>query len=419
MRSFTFRELTEGELDAFSARHPQGNFQQTSLMGRVRSANGAEVTRLGVVEDGQVVAAVQLEVYRSRLSTFAEVHDGPLCDFHDVALTKYLFENLAAFARKAGCAQLDITPEMPYQERDSEGEPLPGAEPDRAAFESITSCGFTHAGFTREYNAVPRWRYVKDLTGISDEAALLASYAKKTKRNVGISRDSFVTVERIGRDQLATYHAICQLSCDKREFDNRPLEYFEQIYDTLGDTAEFNVAYVDLGAYHADWQARLAKLDADIARLDTPGDAPRSAKTERRLADLREKQGAAKRRVDATAALIAECGERVPAAAALFVWHPRECVYLYSGNDGRFAEFCATAAIQHHVMLECLERGVTRYNFYGIDGDFGDHEGGARGLLQFKQGFCGYVEELMGSFTLPVRPVVFAAKQLAHKILGR
>ena len=31
----------------------------------------------------------------------------------------------------------------------------------------------------------------------------------------------------------------------------------------------------------------------------------------------------------------------------------------------------------------------------------------------------GYVEEMMGSFTLPVRPVSYAVKQLAHKVLGR
>ena len=70
-------------------------------------------------------------------------------------------------------------------------------------------------------------------------------------------------------------------------------------------------------------------------------------------------------------------------------------------------------------MLECLERGCNRYNFYGINGVFDDPKDPGRGLLEFKQGFGGYVEELMGSFTLPVKPIVYKAKVLARKVLGR
>ncbi len=65
----------------------------------------------------------------------------------------------------------------------------------------------------------------------------------------------------------------------------------------------------------------------------------------------------------------------------------------------------------------CIERGVNRYNFYGIDGIFDDPDSEGRGVLEFKQGFNGYVEELLGEYTAPVRPVVFAAKSLARKLL--
>ena len=46
-----------------------------------------------------------------------------------------------------------------------------------------------------------------------------------------------------------------------------------------------------------------------------------------------------------------------------------------------------------------------------------DDEG--RGVLEFKQGFNGYVEELPGEFVLPVKPVAYAMKQFAHKLLSR
>ena len=138
------------------------------------------------------------------------------------------------------------------------------------------------------------------------------------------------------------------------------------------------------------------------------------------LADAREKYESSLRRIDdARAALDAHGGTgRIPAAAALFVWHERECVYLFSGSDQSLAAFCAPTLVQHKIMCECVERGCSRYNFYGIDGIF-DPTSPGYGLIEFKQSFNGYIEELLGSFTMPVRPAVLAAKRLAHKILGR
>lgn len=91
---------------------------------------------------------------------------------------------------------------------------------------------------------------------------------------------------------------------------------------------------------------------------------------------------------------IARDGEVVPVAVGLFMWHERELVYFSSGSDDRYAKFYAPTALQHEMMSRCLERGVTRYNFYGISGVFDDPEDDGRGVLEFKQGFNGYVEEL-------------------------
>lgn len=436
MQSFTCVELTPQAFDSFSARHPQGNFQQASGMAAVRRSNGVDIQLLGIRKDDELVAAVQLEIHRSRLSTFAEVHDGPLCDFHDAALTRFLFDELKRRSREAGAAQLEITPELPYEIHDTEGrslpapdsgEPWPAGVPlgspvgqDDTAFEAITGYGFRHAGFYQGYDAVPRWRYIKDLTGIKDEDALLSSYTKNTKRDVRLAATSCVHVERIGRDELPAFHAICELSCEKQGFENRELAYFQQLYDGLGDTAEFNIAFIDLRAYLTSWEEKRDAFQADIERLEQvlqATQAPR--KVQKRLDDAREKHAGALKRIEEARRGIEEDGERVPAAGALFVWHPRECVYLFSGSDPKYAKFCAATAIQHHMMRSCVKRGVNRYNFYGIDGVFDDPKAPGRGLLDFKRGFNGYVEELMGSFTLPVKPAAYAVKQLAHKILGR
>ncbi|MBQ9007388.1 MAG: aminoacyltransferase [Atopobiaceae bacterium] len=434
MREFAFEDLSAEEFDSFSAVHPQGNFQQTSRMAEVRRKDGTEVQFVGVRENGSLVAATELEIHRGRLSTFAEIHDGPLCDLHDEELTSALFEELKKRSRSAGAAQLAITPELPFEVHDSFGASLPAADDawpenvpagvptgaDQAAFDAICALGFVHSGFDHDYNAVPRWRYVKDLTPYQSRKALLDSYAKNTRRNVRIAENSFVRVERVDRDGLSTFHDICELSAEKQGFDNRPLAYFEQLYDCLGDVATFYVAFFDARANLSSWEQKRDGFEADIARLEhnlAEGRSPE--RTERQLKDARSKLEASLKRIEEARAFISEDGEKIPAAAALFVDHPRERVYLFSGSDPKYAKFYAATAIQHRAMCDCLDKGITRYNFYGINGVFDDPADPGRGLLEFKQGFNGYVEEMMGSFTLPVKPLSYAIKQLAHKVLGR
>ena len=55
--------------------------------------------------------------------------------------------------------------------------------------------------------------------------------------------------------------------------------------------------------------------------------------------------------------------------------HARETVYLFSGSVEKYKPFYASALIQHDAMLHlCVERGGTRYNFYGINCVFIDNE---------------------------------------------
>lgn len=435
MRSFTFESLSPQEFDDFSFSDHEGNFQQTSAMAEVRRKDGAEVEFFGVREDGKLVAATALEYHHNGMSQFAQVHDGPLCDYHDTELVSFLFKELKSKAKKAGCAQMEITPEIPYLVRDSFGEELPKGpnakwplgtpidapvEADREAFDNIVAQGFEHSGFVREYTAVPRWRYLKDLHDIKDEAALLKSYNKNTKRNVRIANESGVIVRRAKREDLAEFHRLCELSGEKHGFENRSVEYFEQILDCLGDNAEYCIAYIDTRAYLESWLEKRDGFQKEVQRLEKSlPTANKPARVERQLKDQRSKYEASLKRIEQAQKHIDEDGEMVPVSAALFIWHPQECVYLFSGGDQRYAKFYAATALQHHAMLECIERGVPSYNFYGIDGVFDDPKDPGYGVLEFKQGFNGYVEELMGSFTLPVKPMAYAAKKLAHKVLGR
>ena len=61
-----------------------------------------------------------------------------------------------------------------------------------------------------------------------------------------------------------------------------------------------------------------------------------------------------------------------------------------------------------------IEHNFERYNFYGIPNTF-DKNDKDYGIYEFKTGFNGFVEELIGEFEITTSPVYYLIK-LIHKI---
>ena len=284
--------------------------------------------------------------------------------------------------------------------------------------DAYKSLGWRHSGFTHGYaSIVNRWNYVKDLSGFDTSDQLLASYAKNTRRNVKIARNSGVKVRKLERDELGLFHDICELSSQKQHFANRDVTYFERLFDAFGSKAEFMVAEVHLDEYLDGWQAKLDRFEKECQKFEKSLETTKYPEDVRKkLANAEMNVASARKRIEDAHVRIERDGEVVPTAVGLFMWHERELVYFSSGSDERYAKFYAPTALQHEMMSECLRRGVDRYNFYGISGVFDDPDDSGRGVLEFKQGFNGYIEELPGDFTLPLRPLRYKAKRIARKI---
>lgn len=58
---------------------------------------------------------------------------------------------------------------------------------------------------------------------------------------------------------------------------------------------------------------------------------------------------------------------------------------------------------------------IDRYHFYCITGDFSD-TAIDYGVQQFKKGFNAHVEEYIGDFVKPVRPVLYNLGKLISKL---
>lgn len=411
------RKLTDAEFDALSAALPEGNFQQTTAMRDLANHSVEDTSLIGLVDDNDVPVAGAMVAYTpSKFGETGSIWVGPLADPDDGPLLGKLTDAIRNDAKAHHAISVSAWPGDVYRKHTSEG--VPDGDADSTMMKNFADLGWKHGGFDVGYGSVVnRWVYVKDLTEFSDSKALLSSYAKNTRRNVKIARNSCVTVRQVSRDELQVFHDICELSSARQGFHNRSVEYAEEVFDSFGDAAHFMIAEIHLDEYMKVWEDKLAAARKVIAQLE-PEEAQGelSDKKASKLRTARQNEASALKRIERAKEYIAEDGTVVPVAAALFIVHPHEMVYLMSGSNDKYAKFYAPTALQHEAMSWCIEHGIDRYNFYGISGYFDDPSAEGYGVLEFKQGFNGYVEELPGEFTLPVNSLRYGIQEFIHKL---
>ncbi|OZG66522.1 peptidoglycan bridge formation protein FemAB [Bifidobacterium eulemuris] len=408
--------ITLEELDELSAGHPQGGFQQSSGQVRLLDRRGAGHDLVGVRRDGRLVAACVIAYTRGRLGAEGSIWFGPIGDITDDGVLAAMTDAIRDSARKHGAVCVSCWPNTVYRRRLSDGTPCGAA--DDGLIRKFRSQGWTHGGFTQGYGIVCRWMYAKDLAGFSDEGALLESYDKRMQWSVKRSRSMGVRVRELDMDELHVFARIEQQTAERRNFSTRDERYFRDFKQAFGDKAHFMVAEIHVDEYLADMTAKRDALQAKVAALQAKYDQRPTTKISRQLGEETRNLTAAQKRLDEAVELVGQ-GDVLPAAASLIVEHPQEMVYLYSGSVERYKPFYASALIQHWAMSRCLELGIARYNFYGISGVFDDPDDEGRGVLEFKQGFNGYVWEMPGEFTLPIRRLRYGFGRMLRRLLRR
>lgn len=186
-----------------------------------------------------------------------------------------------------------------------------------------------------------KWQYVLEVEGKTAEE-LFRDFRTDHRQRIRRAEREKVRVRELGMDELPILKQIAAEAGERHGFQDPQMAYYRSVKKHFGEKVKFLVA--ELGA---------------------------------------EKEGGKE-------------GEYIPLAAAMFINDGREIVYLYSGSVRKYQKYGGAHLIQWKMIQEAIETGCKRYNFYGVRPVEGD------GVYNFKQGFRGHVEELLGTFALPL-----------------
>ena len=389
----TFNIISREEFYQHSLTTSNHSFLQSIEMADLLQKRGATIQYIGWEEQGTLAISAILYSLPMTGGLHYEINSGPIVT--DARYLPDFYKALQDYVKENGGIEFLLKPYDHYQVFNSNGNPT--EEEQKQLLHSLLDLGYQFDGLQVGYpGGEPVWHYLKDLTDY-DAKSLLKSFNKNCSRNITTALNYDISIRNISRDEIPQFKKIIEETGKRQGFEDKSLDYYYDLYDTFKENAEFLIAEINT----AD---ALAYLDQKISLLN-----PSSKQYEQQLQKL-EKQKTIVRET-----LADETTETVPLACALIIYNPSEVTYLFGGSYTKYQKFSAAFLIQYHAMKRALEKGITLYNFLGIQGIFD----GSDGVLRFKQNFNGYIVRKMGTFRYYPNPLKFKTLSLIKRILGR
>ena len=409
----TLTTISKEEFTSFANTVSHRSFIQSAEMADLLEKRGNKVQFIAWKQEDKVQVAAILYSLPMTGGLHMEINSGPL--YQKEAMLEPFYAALKDYAKENGAIELVIKPYDTYQTFDSDGNPT--SEEQTHFMDTLKKLGYQHDGLTTGYpGGEGDWHYVKDMEGIT-EKNLLKSFSKKGKPLVKKAKSFGIKLKRLNRDELQLFKDITSSTSDRRDYQDKTLDYYQTFYDSFGDNADFMIATLNFHHYYTNLEKDQGKLAQKIEKLQKDLEVnPHSEKKQNQLREFSSQFDTFEVRKKDAKEYIEKYGDQdVILAGSLFVYMPQESTYLFSGSYTEFNKFYAPAVLQEYMMLETIKRGIPRYNFLGIQGIFD----GSDGVLRFKQNFNGYIVRKMGTFRYYPRPLKYKMISLIKKLLGR
>jgi alanine adding enzyme len=412
-----FGVLSDAEFENFAVNHPQNNFIQSAEFTRFQRARGQDVELFGARRNGELVAAGKLNYTTNRFGyRVCECAKGPLMDYTDTALVRDVVGLLKGRAADRKAAELRISPNLKYIARDADGAEHPEVEDNRPLVAELAGLGLEHQGSDMNFANV-NWMFIKKLDGIQDAEELIMGTSYRTRKAIRKAEKNGVFLEQATLETLDEFYDALSTAGDEKGFIYREREYYEQLLRTT--SAEFTklmMAKIDIPAYRKSITERLEAESASAAELRREVEETGSKKKANRLKVVQDLVDSYERSLKDIERFPDSVGVAT-VAAIHFVCFGDEVTCVIGGTKQDYIYFNGATSLYWGMMLHALEKGYSRYNFYGTFGIEGQEEEG-HGGYEFKKGFGGDVVQLMGDFVMPVRPLAFRANRVGRAAIS-
>ena len=220
------------ELDAFTEKHENGHFLQTSLWGRVKN----DWKWFGVIcrnNSGEITGTLAVLLRKISKLPYHMMYAprGPVCDFDDKETFVALIEAAKQEGKKYNAYELKIDKDVPD---------------DNEEYRAIAlSQGFNFKGKTINFEDFQCRCVIRILLNGRNEDEVFAAFHSDHRRKIRIAIKNNVEVKIHGSEMAETFYQIMKETCERDGFELRSAAYFAKILDAFGDKARLYMAYYE------------------------------------------------------------------------------------------------------------------------------------------------------------------------------
>lgn len=416
-------EISKEEFKKFADKHPQITFHQTEEWANLKKQNNWTSHYIGLTNNKKIVAAAlllgkELPIIKKKMFYSPR---GFLIDYNDYELLKEFTKEIKKYIKEKNGIFIKIDPYVEYREHDNNGDIVENGFNNSKCIDNLKKLGYKHFGFNLMQDTLqPRWMHVINTKNKTIDD-IMKDMESKTRQILRKNEKCGITTREISRDELPLFKNIMQHTSDRREFVDRPLSYYENMWDNLHNSGilKILVAEINFNDYEKNTKDELNDNKKELK--------DRINKKEKNLLKMNDKkyeqsnkqnQEAIKRlekQLEKIKELKKEHGEKTLLGGILFLIYGNEVLSLYGGSDAKLMQFQSAYTVHFAGIKYAIENNYEKYNFYGITGDF--RKGNPLyGLYLFKKSFGGYVSELIGEFDYVISPFWYKTYNIAFSL---
>ena len=404
-----FLEITEKEYRKFWENHPLKTFLSAPEIGELRKSNGWDVYFVGVKENSDIVAAAMIVSHRRHFGKYEFYSPrGVLVDYENKELLDCFLKEIKNFVRKHHGYIFRMDPYVIYKERDIDGNIVEDGVDHSTVVSHLESLGFKKVSIPDMEQV--GWMFSLPLEGKSCEQ-ILKEMKPNTRNTIRKTEKIGITVKELGYDELDRFQNIMVETGERKNFSIRSVDYYQKMYELFHDKGEvkYYVTELDLVKYQKKLEEDKKSAEDKLSKLS---DAKYNEGQKKNLENEIASYG--KRIKEAEDIRKEKNTDVITLSGSMFMIIQPEIIYLSSGNYEEFMKFNSQYLLQWMMIQYGIEHGFKKHNFYGIPANINEHPKDY-GIYEFKRGFNGIVEELIGEFEFPITWHYYLIKFI-HKI---
>ena len=332
-------DMNKKEYEEFLQKHDRCNFQQSLEWAKVKTSWENEVV---LVKDNEGNVLASLSILIRKIPIFGNLMyspRGPVCDIHNKEVLLELTEGIKQVAKKYKAFVIKIEPDIKSN--------------DKEFRQIITELKYKIKDDAKNFNEEinPRYVFRLDIKGKSEEE-VLQGFHQKTRYNLKLAVKKGVEIKEGSKEDLKNFYNIMVETGERDKFLIRPLEYFEQMYDSL---------------------------------------APQHMK------------------------LLMAYHEKTPIAGIILIMYGNKTWYLYGASSNKYRNIMPNYLLQWEGIKRAIQDKKDIYDFRGVSGVV-DENHPQYGLYRFKKGFGAEFTEFIGEIYIAFKPLVYGLYKIADKI---